>query len=149
MPISECCSREVVSCNSDTTLEQAAALMRKHHIGALVVLDRSSEPGQPVGMLTDRDIVIETVAVGLDVPTFTAGDVMSTPLTTVTEDSGFVEALRVMRSRGVRRLPVVNAKGSLVGVVTADDILLILATEISLLARAAGEQRDHEKQARK
>lgn len=149
MPISECCSRNVVSCNSDTTLEQAAALMRKHHIGDLVVLDRSSKPEQPVGMLTDRDIVIETVAVGLDPATFTAGDVMSTPLTTVTEDTGFVEALRVMRSRGVRRLPVVNANGSLVGVVSADDILLILATEISLLARAVSEQRDHEKQARK
>ncbi len=149
MPISECCSRDVICCNTEATLQEAAALMRKHHVGDLIVVDKDPSQRVPLGILTDRDIVIETVATGLDVATFTAGDVMSAPVVTVPEDAGFVETLRVMRNRGIRRLPVTNSEGSLVGLVTADDILQLLAEEMSMLARTAVQQRDHEKTARR
>ncbi|MDO8300462.1 CBS domain-containing protein [Lacisediminimonas sp.] len=149
MPISECCIRDVICCNAEATLQEAAALMRKHHVGDLIVIDKDPAQRIPLGILTDRDIVIETVATGLDVATFTAGDVMSAPVVTVPEDAGFVEALRVMRNRGVRRLPVTNSEGTLVGLVSADDILQLLAEEMSMLARTAAQQRDHEKTARR
>jgi CBS domain-containing protein len=90
--------------------------------------------------VTDRDIVLETVALQVDVKVFTAGDLMTAPLATVNENDGLIETLRQMREHKVRRMPVVTDAGTLYGIVTADDIISLLAMELSLMTGAIIEQ---------
>lgn len=140
MPISECCNIGVVCCEADTPIPDVAALMRKHHVGDVVVIEKKDEDRIPIGIMTDRDIVIETIALQLDVNLFTASDFMSSPVVTVREDEDFVETLRLMRKHKIRRIPVVTHAGTLYGIVTVDDIVNLLAMELSLLTGAIVEQ---------
>lgn len=136
MPISECCNIGVVCCEADTPLPAVSELMRKHHVGDVIVVENRDGERVPLGIVTDRDIVIETIALQLDVNVFTAGDIMAVPLVTVREDQGFVETLRVMRDHKIRRLPVVTQAGTLFGIVTADDIINLLTYELSMMTGA-------------
>jgi CBS domain-containing protein len=140
MPINECCNTDVVFCEADASIPEVAELMRKHHVGDIVVIEKTGDKSVPVGIVTDRDIVIETIALRVDVEGFTAGDIMSAPVATVREDEGFVETLRLMRSHKIRRIPVVAEDGTLFGIVTADDIVSLLAKELSMMADAIAEQ---------
>jgi CBS domain-containing protein len=141
MPISECCKLDVITCDSERLLPEVAALMRKHHVGDVVVVEERDGRQVPLGIVTDRDIVIETMALELDAKLFTAGDIMNTPAITVQEDAGFIDTLRLMRQHGIRRMPVLTAAGALHGIVTADDIINLLVMELSLITGAvAGEQ---------
>lgn len=149
MPINECCKLDVVCCDPELSLPDTAALMRKHHIGDVIVVEARSGTRTPVGIVTDRDIVVETMALQLDATLFTAGDIMNTPLVTVKENAGFVETLRLMRTHGVRRMPVVTNNGALYGMVTADDIVRLLALELSLITEAMSGQMAHERRLRK
>ncbi|MET0963796.1 MAG: CBS domain-containing protein [Noviherbaspirillum sp.] len=149
MPISECCKLDVVCCDPELSLPDTAALMRKHHVGDVVVIEARSGTRVPIGIVTDRDIVIETMALQLDAALFTAGDIMNTPLVTVKENAGFVETLRLMRSNGIRRMPVVTETGTLYGMVTADDIVRTLALELSLITEAMSGQTAQERKLRK
>ncbi|MFZ4499311.1 MAG: CBS domain-containing protein [Burkholderiales bacterium] len=134
MSVGEICSREVVCVNRLESVAKTAQLMRKHHVGSVVVVDEQAGARTPVGMLTDRDIVVAVVAVGLNADIVTAGDVMSGELLSVNEDAGIAETTELMRVRGVRRIPVTSALGSLVGIVAADDVQSLLAEEMSALA---------------
>jgi CBS domain-containing protein len=149
MPISECCKRDVVCCDPELSLPDTAALMRKNHVGDVVVIEARSGARVPIGIVTDRDIVIETMALQLDAALFTAGDIMNTPLVTVKENAGFIETLRLMRSNGIRRMPVVTETGTLYGMVTADDIVRTLALELSLITEAMSGQTAQERKLRK
>lgn len=140
MPINECCNTDVVCCEADTAIPDVAALMRTHHVGDVIVVENQNDIRIPIGIITDRDIVIETVARDVDVTAFTAGDLMSAPVATVRKDEGIVETARMMRSHKVRRIPVVTESGSLYGIVTVDDLLSLLATEMLMIADAAAEQ---------
>jgi CBS domain-containing protein len=101
MPISECCNIEVICCEADTTISEVAALMRRHHVGDVIVVEDNEGKRVPIGIVTDRDIVIETIALKLEADAFTAGDLMSSPIVTVQENSGFIETLRLMRNHKV------------------------------------------------
>jgi CBS domain-containing protein len=149
MPISECCKLDVVCCDPELSLPDTAALMRKNHVGDVVVIESRNGVRVPIGIVTDRDIVMETMALQLDATLFTAGDIMNTPLVTVKEDAGFVETLRLMRSNGIRRIPVVTESGTLYGIVTADDIVRALALELSLVTEVMSGQTAHERRLRK
>ncbi len=149
MPINECCSHDVVCCDADCGIPQVAALMRKHHVGDVIVTENQNGMDVPVGIVTDRDIVMEAVALQVDVNVFTAGDMMSTPVTTVRENAGVIETLRMMRNHNVRRLPVVTEAGGLSGIVTADNIINLLARELSMMADAIIEQPAKEANLRK
>lgn len=149
MPISECCKLDVVCCDPELSLPDTAALMRKNHVGDVVVIEARSGARVPIGIVTDRDIVIETMALQLDAALFTAGDIMNTPLVTVKENAGFIETLRLMRSNGIRRMPVVTETGTLYGMVTADDIVRTLALELSLITEAMSGQTAQERRLRK
>lgn len=133
MAISECCNIDVVCCGAKTPVPEVAALMREHHVGDVVVVEEKDGLRMPIGIVTDRDIVIETTALNVDANAFTAGDLMSAPAVTASKDAGFVEVLRLMRNHKIRRMPVVTAAGSLFGIVTADDIIKLLGTELSLM----------------
>jgi CBS domain-containing protein len=105
--------------------------MAARGVGSLVVMD---EAGRPIGMLTDRDVVVRVIRQHLSPDTTTVGEVMQREVSKLREGAPLMNALRRMRSDGVRRLPVVDGEGSLVGIVTADDVLQLVASEISDIA---------------
>ena len=149
MAIGEICNREVVYINRDVTVHAACKLMRHYHVGSLVVVDETGGKRLPVGILTDRDIVVEIDAMDLDSKVITAGDIMSSALVTVPENHGVLETIEVMRFKGVRRMPVVDAEGRLAGIVTIDDLLEVLAEELTDIARIVSREQSHEQQARR
>ncbi|MGH8809936.1 MAG: CBS domain-containing protein, partial [Noviherbaspirillum sp.] len=116
----------------------------------VIVIEKGTTDNRiPIGIVTDRDIVIETVALDLDVKIFTASDIMNAPIVTVRTDDGLLETLRVMRDNKIRRMPVVTDAGTLFGIVTADDIVNLLAMELSLMTAAIVEQPARESRLRK
>jgi CBS domain-containing protein len=129
----------------DTTVAAAAQLMRQNHVGTLVVVD-SVNGGKriPVGIVTDRDAVIEVMATGLDPKTITVGDIMAQDLVTARENEGVLETMQIMRYKGVRRLPIVGKSGELIGIVSIDDLLEVLAEEISELAKVISREQSRE-----
>ena len=127
-------SRVVVVAEPDTTVQAAAQLMREHHVGALIVVDAGAAKGGPVGIVTDRDLVIEIMATGLDPAVITVEDISTPRVATARESDGIFEGIETMRREGVRRLPVVDGEGRLIGIVTMDDILDLLAQEMSHLS---------------
>lgn len=149
MAIGEICSREVLFARRDESVAAAARQMRESHVGCLVVADEDGGKRVPVGILTDRDITVAVVAPGLDAEVILVGDVMSAELLSVQEDAGIAETVELMRLRGIRRLPVTDADGALVGLIAADDILSLLAEEISGLAGMISREEKRERTARK
>ena len=149
MAIGEICSREVVFARRDTTVKVAARLMRESHIGSLVVVDEPDGKRIPAGILTDRDIVVAVVALGLNSDVIQVGDVMSQELLAVREDAGVAETAELMRLKGVRRLPVTDDTGALVGIIAADDLLMLLAEEMSALAMMVSREHKREKEMRR
>lgn len=148
MPIGEICNREVVIAEKSLPVIEAAQLMRAHHVGDLVVVEERAGRRHPVGIVTDRDIVVEVVAAGVDPDTLKLGDIMGAEVATVRESEGLFEALRYMRDRGVRRMPVVDQAGGLVGILTLDDLLSLLAEEMMELAKLVSHERQREAAAR-
>lgn len=148
MPIGEICNREVVITEVDDTVLHAAKLMRKHHVGDLLVVKKSNGSTIPISIVTDRDLVVEVLAQEIDPKTLNVGDIMASELATVKEDTGVFEAIRFMRVRGIRRLPVVDDSGSLVGVVTLDDLLELLVEELGLLVKLIAYEQKKEASAR-
>jgi len=134
MPISEICNRDVVIVRPNDTALEAGKLMRQHHVGDVVVVEERGGVRVPVGVVTDRDLVVEIMAPELDPGVITAGDIMSPELVTVKENTGVFEAIQYMRAKGVRRLPVVNDSGGLVGILSLDDLLELLSEELLALA---------------
>jgi CBS domain-containing protein len=129
--VKELAVRAVVKVDKDTTVADCAKIMRNEHVGSVIVADG----GKPEGIVTDRDIVIEVVATGLDPATLTAGDIMSTPVATVRESDDIFDALARMRERGVRRLAVVDDAGRLTGVLAVDNLLEVLAEQVDSVVR--------------
>lgn len=148
MTIGDLCNREVTYTARDTTVEAAAKLMRHYHVGTLVITDDIEGRRLPVGIVTDRDIVVEVDAVDLDPKTITVGDIMNPELVTIPESAGLLETMEVMRFKGVRRLPVVGKEGQLVGIIAIDDLLEVLAEELSSLTRIITREQAHEARAR-
>lgn len=148
MSIGEICNRETVITTKDGSISQAAQLMREQHVGDLVVVEESAGRRIPVGILTDRDLVIEILAKEVAMDAVTVGDVMSGELLTARESDGLYETLQRMRAKGVRRVPVVDSGGALVGIVSADDLLDLLADELTALARLLSREQARERQKR-
>ncbi len=137
MPIGEFCNREVVFATRKSSISEAAQLMRQYHVGDLVVVDEVEGRRVPVGIVTDRDIVIEIIAKSLPVTDFTVGDIMGSQLISVQETEGVVETIRLMRANGIRRIPVIKQDGGLVGIMSVEDMLDLLAEELTALAKVA------------
>jgi CBS domain-containing protein len=150
MLIGDVCNRNVVYATRETTVSDAASLMRRHHVGDVVVVDRADAERMPIGILTDRDIVVEVVAPGLDPKTIKLGDLLLWgQLMTVEENETCPDTIRLMSEKGVRRMPVINAAGVLIGIVSVDDMLPHLAKELAELAGLGPHGRQREIQTRK
>ncbi len=146
MSIGEFCTRTVVMAEKNTNIVELAQLMRKHHVGDVVVVEKHVDRMLPVGIITDRDIVVELIAEEVDIESVTAGDLMSTELITATQKEGIWDTLQLMRSQGIRRLPVVNEEGFLEGILTVDDLIKLLADELNILAKIASRSQKFEEE---
>ena len=136
MDIREICKPVVVVAYKGMALNEAARVMREHHVGCLVVVEERQLGKMPIGMLTDRDITVSVVAKDLDARTLAVSEAMSTDVVSVRDDDNILDALAVMRRRGVRRAPVVTRAGVLAGIVTLDDLLRIIVAQLDDLVGA-------------
>jgi signal-transduction protein with cAMP-binding, CBS, and nucleotidyltransferase domain len=127
------------------SIPDAARLMRDKHVGSLIITDTNAGRVVPVGILTDRDIVIEVISRDISLNEVTVGDIMTYALLKVTEDESIFDIAQRMRARGVRRVPVISRLGELIGIIAADDILELLSEELSLLSRITTREAEQEK----
>jgi CBS domain-containing protein len=148
MSVGEFCNREVIIAGKDIPLVNIAQLMREHHVGSIVIIETKGQNNIPVGIITDRDIVLEIIAPQLNLDAVTAGDIMSGELLTAREVDGLWETLKRMRSHGVRRIPVVNDEQVLVGILSVDDVLEVLANEFSELVTLMNKEHHKEEAVR-
>ena len=144
MKAGELCNRDVVTATRDMSIQEAALLMREHHVGCLIVVEEVSGHTRPTGILTDRDIVIEVIAKDVPSTGVTVGDVMTFTLLKVVEDENIFDVAQRMRCRGVRRVPVISNNGELAGIIALDDLLMMLSQELSLLATITTREAEQE-----
>jgi len=149
MPVSEICNREVVIVQRHNTVLEAARLMREFHVGDVVVVEERGGVKIPVGIITDRDLVVEIMAPAVDQNMVTLGDIMVPGLATIMETAGVSETIEYMRAKGVRRVPVVDMRGGLVGILALDDLLELLAEELLALAKLVRHEQKKEAMSRR
>jgi len=139
---SSVCSKNVAFIGQDASARDAAGQMSESHAGTLVVVG----PGEarPLGILTDRDLVLKVMAKGASPEAVCVANVMTSEVATCRHDDDLFEAARLMRWHGVRRLPVLDAKGLVMGLVTADDIYAALAAHVAELGQAFAREHLHE-----
>jgi CBS domain-containing protein len=137
MSLERFCRKQVVTMSPKQTVRDAASKMRDQHVGAVVVV----EEDRPLGIVTDRDIVLRAIADGRDPGTTPVGDVMSRGVKVVRADEKLDDAISSIRAGGVRRLPIVDADGRVVGMVTLDDLVVLVAGELGMAAGAVRANR--------
>jgi CBS domain-containing protein len=137
------CTRHVVTVRPGEDLVTAARLMREEHVGYLVVAEAHPDGAlEPVGVLTDRDIVVAVVAREVDARSLTVADVMTRKPMLVEEKESIESALRKMREIGVRRMPVVDPLRRLCGVLAVDDVIDLVSGQLANIAASIrNEQR--------
>jgi CBS domain-containing protein len=146
MNIGTICSRETIIAKSDDSLLDTARLMRKHHVGSLIIVNSDSRGVRPVGIITDRDIVIQAISEEIVLSSLVAGDIMSRDLLIAREDDDLFEAFESMCMKGVRRMPVVNDEGLLIGVLSVDDLLEVIVNEMKNLVHLFKHEQQKEQQ---
>jgi CBS domain-containing protein len=149
MQLNTFCMLDVKCCSPRITVLEAAHLMRRNHTGDLVVVDDDETKPAPLGVITDRDIVVEVLAKGLDPEVTTVGSVMRTPVVVADAGEDSTQVMERMRAQGVRRIPVTGAGGKLVGVVTVDDLRKRLAADAALLTDVIAREQNHEARTRR
>ena len=149
MKLKDLCVLDVACCTPGSTISEAARLMRQHHTGDLVVLDDADEEREPVGIITDRDIVLEVLAKGRDPGRTTVREIMSTQLVVASDSEDYAEALQRMATHGVRRVPVVDDKRCVLGIVTLDDMLRVHAAQANRLLDIVGKEQAREQRTRR
>ncbi len=144
MNVGQICRRRIVTVDAAATPAQAAELMREHHVGALIVTMQTDEETGVVGVITDRDLVINVLARGLDAGAVEVGDLGGEQVVSVAEDDDVSRAINTMRTSGVRRLLVTNSEERLIGVVSLDDLVDACASDVDGLAQVirAGIERE-------
>jgi CBS domain-containing protein len=155
MSIGKICHRPVATISSEATVAEAAKLMREHHIGDVIVLGQHTHHAnpqpteRPVGILTDRDITVATIALSIPVEGMRVSDILLPTLVTAYESESIFVAIERMKENGIRRLPIVNEREELVGIVTADDLLSLLADELKSLSAIKDTQKHREETTRR
>lgn len=140
------CTRIVSIAYPGMALNEAARLMRDRRVGCLVVVEEAS-PSQRVvvGILTDRDIAVGVVAADRDPHGMRVDDVMTRDVITAREHDSLLDLLAAMRRKGVRRIPVTEPQGTLIGIVALDDVLEVLAQQMQAVASAVSATSRHER----
>jgi CBS domain-containing protein len=143
MSVLKYCFRAVRTAAPEETVRAAAQRMRAEEVGCLVVTDQ----GRPLGIATDRDIALGVLREDREAEKLPLRDLMQSPVVTVSEDVSLLEAVKTLRRASVRRLVVVDGLGRVVGLLTADDVLRLVATELGDLAEALRVQLSQEAKA--
>jgi len=133
---------DVVRCTGDTDALTAAGLMRHRHVGALVIVDSEDAP---IGVVTDRDLVVQILAEGLDARKTAIGPLARKPVVIAEEEEELKAAVERMRTHGIRRLPIVNRSGKLVGITTLDDVLGYIVEEANALVQMTNKEQSVER----
>lgn len=131
MTIGEICNRGVVVVDKAEDIGAAARIMRDHHVGTVVVVEGDEGAWKPVGIVTDRDLVLEVLALDMVAMNLRVGDLTGTRLLTLDEDGDVTDAIKSMRDWGVRRAPVVDEDGFLVGILSLDDLIDLISEQLS------------------
>jgi CBS domain-containing protein len=136
MNVGDLCQRNLVTVRPFEELLNAARLMREGHVGYVVVVEPAFAEGtfQPIGVLTDRDLVVSVLAREADPRTLRVEDVMTRAPVVAQHDDSLASALEQMRRIGVRRLPVVDDRGQLIGVLSLDDVIYSLVGQLQDVA---------------
>lgn len=137
MPVEDLARSDVVTATERTAVSEIAQQMADETVGSVVIVDDKT----PVGIVTDRDLALRCVAEEVDMGDQTAENVMTEELETIGRDDGFYEAVDLMSEAGIRRLPVTDDAGALVGIITSDDLTTLLADEQQGLAEVIEAQR--------
>ena len=146
MTVGEVCKRSVVVAAKNETIVEAANHMRASHVGDLVVVEDRQGRRVPIGVITDRDIVVGAVAPNAGhIESLLVGDLMTPDVVTARETDPIEAALKKMEEHGIRRLPVVDGNGALVGIVTLDDALQVLTEQQIGLVKIVAEEQRHER----
>lgn len=148
MPVVEFCRSDVLVVDRNSTVIEAARRMREAHLGDVVICSEDNGISKPIGILTDRDIVIGVLALDLPLDAVRVEDVMTPALVTIRQNVGVYEAIQLMETYGVRRLPMVNDEGALIGITSAADLMELLGREIMALSRLPSQQRQKEQEIR-
>jgi CBS domain-containing protein len=143
MRAGELCIRQVVTAQREESVVTAAQRMAEHGVGDLIVVeDEREQPGRPIGIVTDRDLVVYVLTSAARAPSeVTVGQVMTPELATVDEQDDAETVLATMKERGVRRLPVVDREGRLQGILSLDDLVDWLAEQLATATRLIERQR--------
>lgn len=149
MKLKDICILDVACCTREISILAAARMMRQQHTGDLIVVDDADEERIPVGIITDRDIVIEVLGQGLDPARTAVADVMTTQLVIASGFEEVSQAIERMRMHGVRRVPVVDDNGCVIGIVTLDDMLKLHAEQASALLEIISKEQAREGRARR
>ncbi len=149
MLLKDVCTLDVACCGPDTTVREASRTMRRSHVGDLIVVDDPNGDRVPIGIVTDRDLVLEVLGNGLDPDHTTVARLMRQPLVIATEDEQVTPVIARMRTHGVRRVPVVDARGSTVGIITLDDLLRLLVHEAGALLEIVSSEQNQERRERR
>ncbi|VTU36323.1 Hypoxic response protein 1 [Variovorax sp. PBS-H4] len=134
MNIGSICTRRMIAVDSNSTLAQAAGLMREHHVGALIVTSQTAAGPCVTGVVTDRDLVIDVLARGLETAGIKIGDLASDKIASVPEEIDIVGATAAMEAHGVRRMLVTDGEKRVTGIVSLDDLMDACAKELAGLA---------------
>jgi CBS domain-containing protein len=145
MTAGEVCNRQVVFTRPETSILEAVDLMRTHHVGDVVVVREPDGERVPIGILTDRDVALAVERL-LRLPRMKVADVMSAELVTSAERDSLYDVLKKMQSHGIRRLPVVNDRGGLEGILTFDDVIELLSEELTDLAKLVAKEQKRERE---
>lgn len=149
MRIIDVANVRVVTIRKGASVLEAARLMRENHVGSVVIVGESRSILAPIGLVTDRDIVVGPIAAGVaDLAALKIEDIANQDLLTADADQEIADVARMMLASGVRRVPIVNAAGALVGIVSYDDLMSTMAEDLADLTRLHSRQRRREVQAR-
>ena len=145
MTVSTVCNRDVVVVNKGASILDAAQLMREFHVGDLIVIEEKAGKRIPVGIVTDRDIVLEVIAEEVDMNNVDVSDIMSEDLVTAEEKDDLIDTIKLMRAKGIRRVPVVDGANALVGILTVDDLIELFSEQVSDFAKIIVREQIREK----
>lgn len=144
MQIGEICNRDVVTADPEATAADLAKIMLGRHVGSVIIVEKADAGLRPVGIVTDRDLVLQVTARGLDPGATTAGDIMNGEPVVTQHSAGILDTMRRMRSHGIRRLPIVDHNQMLIGIVTLDDLIDVIVGELGELSStiASGQYKE-------
>jgi len=148
MKIGEVCRRDAISIANTEGITEAARLMREHHVGFLIVHQLGDDLRRPIGVLTDRDLVVEVMAKKIDPEAIKVDDAMARQPLVANETDDMSDLLQAMRLGGVRRVPVVDARGASIGVIAIDDVFDVITTFMCELTGSIKQEQRVERRAR-